>query len=352
MLRILLIISLVFSLSLSSGMGHLYAKCRPGHDDGGGGSTSSPSGGGGGMSGAAGAAAGFGLLLNLLQATSAQEDVDLDALVAEYDMAFYVIDPTVSIIVLAGGLTGVDIAAANPEGKPVCSCNAVGNNCACPKDLACGGARHVVQWDGESGGVLSAEWVCGGASGGGTRVLTATTSSEDLPECFCNGEGCTCPEDLACGGATYNETTHKFFCGGVSGGGTRVLTATTSSEDLPDCFCNGDGCTCPEDLACGGATYNETTHKFFCGGATLGGTRVLTATTPSEDKPVCGCGGGNCACPKEDACKVQFYRGEARKWSRQVMDGAPPPRGMFGATPVELWNHYRKKSEEAEKRCK
>ena len=381
--RILLIISLVSSLSIISNSGQLYATCgtcgvtAPG--DSGGDSV----GGGGGMNSAAGAAAAFGLLFNLLQATRAQEDdadagADLDALATEYATAFHLMDPTVSLVDLIQpypfGGTGVYTAVPLSEVKPVCSCG--GGECECVTEDECGvlfwsnaASKRWRQWnEAEEGSAAEAtaedSWskyrdllheakkkcnkgVPGGGMvsvSGGTGVYSAAPSSEVKPGCSCSavGNNCVCAEEFACGGARHvvhwdeksgGILSAEWVCGNPDSvvdylqpypfGGTGVSTAVPSDSVVD---------------------YLQP-YPF-------GGTGVSTAEPSSEDKPVCGCGGGNCACPKEDACKVQFYRGEARKWSREVMDEAPPPEGLFGVTPVELWNHYRKKSEEAEKQCK
>ncbi len=96
MLRILLIISLVFCLSIVPSVRPVYATCgtcgvsAPGDSGGGRGR-------GGGGSGAAGAAAAVGLLFGALMAARSQEEpeTDLDELATELIAAFNLVDPTV-----------------------------------------------------------------------------------------------------------------------------------------------------------------------------------------------------------------------------------------------------------------
>lgn len=97
MLRALLVISLLFSLSISPGMRPLYATCgscgvpAPGE----GGTGRSP---GEGAGGGADAAI-FGLMFGALMAAKAQEeavseDERLDKLAREFALAFKIVDPT------------------------------------------------------------------------------------------------------------------------------------------------------------------------------------------------------------------------------------------------------------------
>ncbi len=151
---------------------------------------------------------------------------------------------------------------------------------------------------------------------------------------------------------------------------TGVSDAVPLQKDKSGCSCSavGNNCACTKEFACDGAYHvvhwdgksgGVLSTEWVCGDPNsvvdylqpypFGGTRVYTAGPTSEDKPVCGCGGGKCTGPREDECGVQSYRDKAREWSKRVMDKAP---GMLGVTAVEFWNHYRKKSEEAEKQCK
>jgi len=93
MRRIILIISLIFSLFFLPDIGRLYANC--GTCGVGGGANRSHSRGGGGSNAAAAAA---GLLFGVLKAAKAQEEsssgTDREQLIRELTLAFTTMDPT------------------------------------------------------------------------------------------------------------------------------------------------------------------------------------------------------------------------------------------------------------------
>ncbi|MEK8023568.1 MAG: hypothetical protein AAB229_07140 [Candidatus Hydrogenedentota bacterium] len=150
----------------------------------------------------------------------------------------------------------------------ICGCNGMG--CVCKTDMACGNQKHGALWDkGDGMGLRSVE-LCG---------------PSDPPKCKCGFRDCNCATDGECKGNSQSAY-------GVDVDGQHRLIQLCGGKPPLKCHCGHFGCGCSEENQCKGRTKQVLWDRGDGRGLTLATICDPDATPP----PSCGCGHMGCGC--------------------------------------------------------